>query len=155
MLLGLLLVACAQGVWADIPKDERCVTAVFSAYNYISFAGIPPKPLWQSRCRNPIKVTSIYAASDVYCTDHEREKGLAQLADECLEFGQVELISREEVAGNLTEDAVRNMRRVDYLELSRADPIDVPVLLSPTYYDLMFNTIVRSSDPRKPNVADR
>ncbi|KAJ5343706.1 uncharacterized protein N7506_003530 [Penicillium brevicompactum] len=141
MLLGLLLVACAQGVWASNPQDGLCVTAVFSAYNYISFAGIPPKPLWQSRCRNPIKVTSIYAATELYCTEYERDKGLSQLADECREFGHVELIPREEVAGNLTEDAVRNMRRVDYLELSRADPVDVPVLLSATYFDLMFNTL--------------
>lgn len=146
MLLGLLLVACAQGVWADVSRDERCVTAVYSAYNYISFAGIPPKPMWHSRCRNTLKVTSIYAASEIYCNEHERAVGLAQLADQCREFSHEELLSRDEVAGNLTEDAVRNMRRVEYLELDRADPTDVPVLLSPAYYELMFNTIVRSSN---------
>ncbi|CAG8879746.1 unnamed protein product [Penicillium salamii] len=141
MLLGWLLVACAQGVWANTPKDELCVTAVFSAYNYISFAGTPPKPLWHSRCRNALKVTSIYAASEVYCSEQARAQGLAELADQCREFGHEELLSRDEVAENLTEDAIRNMRRVDYLELSRADPVDVPVLLSATYYDLMFNTL--------------
>ncbi|CAG8133829.1 unnamed protein product [Penicillium olsonii] len=141
MLLGLLLIACAQGVWAGLATEEPCVTAIFSAYNYISFAGIPPKPLWHSRCRNTLKVTSIYAASEVYCNEDERERGLAQLADQCREFGHEELLSRDEVAENLTEDTIRNMRRVDYLELSRADPVDVPVLLSASYFDLMFNTL--------------
>jgi hypothetical protein len=147
MLLGWLLVGCAHGVWAGIPKDEQCVTAVYSAYNYISFAGLPPKPLWHSRCRNALKVTSIYAASELYCNEHERTIGLVQLADQCRKFGNEELLSRDEVAENLTEDAIRNMKVVDYQELSRADPIDVPVLLSELYYSLMFNTIVRPETP--------
>jgi ferric-chelate reductase len=153
MLLGWLLVAYAHGVWAGIPKDERCVTAVYSAYNYISFTGLPPKPLWHSRCLNPLTVTSIYASSELYCNEHERTAGLAQLAEECREFGNNELLSRDAVAENLTEDAIQNMRVVDYQELSRADPIGVPVLLSETYYNLMFNTIVRFSDPWEVNCS--
>ena len=153
MLLGWLLVACAHGVWAGIPKDMRCVTAVYSAYNYISFAGIPPKPMWHSQCRNLLKVTSIYAASEIYCNEHERARGLAQLADQCQEFGHEELLSRGAVAENLTEDAIRTMRVVDYQELSRADPIDIPVLLSASYYNLMFDTIVRSLDPMEADCS--
>ncbi|KAJ5851284.1 uncharacterized protein N7529_010669 [Penicillium soppii] len=147
MLLGWLLIACAHGVWAGILKDERCVTAVYSAYNYISFAGLPPKPMWHSRCRNILKVTSIYAASEIYCNERERTIGIAQLADDCQEFGHEALLSRDTLAENLTEEAIRNMRVIEYQELARADPIDFPVLLSPSYYNLMFNTIVRPLDP--------
>lgn len=144
MLLGFLLVECAQGVWANVFEDARCVTAIYSAYNYISFAGLPPKPMWHSRCRNTLKVTSIYAASDIYCNEHEREVGIRQLAEQCRVIGQEELLPRDAVAENLTEDAIHDMRRVEYQELSRENPMNIPILISASYYDLMFNTIVRS-----------
>ncbi|KAJ6148790.1 hypothetical protein N7497_010772 [Penicillium chrysogenum] len=117
MLLRWLVIALAQGVWAN-HEDERCVTAVCSAYNYISFVGLPTKgkDVWESQCRNPLK---------------------------CQEFGNLELLPREAVAENLTEDAIKNMRTVDYQELSRGEPADTPVLLSASYFGLMFNTIVR------------
>ena len=122
------------------------MTAVCSAYNYISFVGLPTigKDIWESQCRNPLKVASIYAASEIYCNERERGIGLTQLADQCREFGNLELLSRESVAENLTEDAIRNMKTVDYQELSRGEPADTPVLLSASYFDLMFNTIVRA-----------
>ena len=121
------------------------MTAVYSTYNYITFTESPTKGLWDTRCQNPLKVASIYAASDLYCRDRERTAGLAQLASFCEEFGHVQLLPREAVAENLTEDAIRNMRKVDYLELDRSDPMDRPVLISASYFNLMFNTIVRSS----------
>ncbi|CAI7630693.1 unnamed protein product [Penicillium glandicola] len=142
MLLRWLVIALAQGVWAN-REDERCVTAVYSAYNYISFAGTPTKGKnrWESQCRNPLKVASIYAASEIYCNEEERAIGLTQLAGQCQEFGNLELLPREAVAENLTEDAIRHMKRVDYQELARGEPANAPVLLSELYFDLMFNTI--------------
>ncbi|KAK4868476.1 hypothetical protein LT330_007198 [Penicillium expansum] len=142
MLSRWLVLALAQGVWANI-EDERCVTAVYTAYNYISFAGLPTtgKGRWESSCRNPLKVASIYAASEIYCNEREREIGLTQLADQCQEFGHLELLPREAVAENLTEDAIRNMKTVDYQELPRGDPENTPVLLSASYFGLMFNTL--------------
>lgn len=144
MLLHWLVIALAQGVWANL-QDERCVTAVYSAYNYISFAGHPTKgkDIWESQCRNPLKVASIYAASEIYCNEQERAIGLTQLANQCQKVGNLELLSRDAVAQNLTEDAIRHMKTVDYQELSRGEPADAPVLLSASYFDLMFNTLVR------------
>ncbi|KAJ5160996.1 hypothetical protein N7492_006388 [Penicillium capsulatum] len=143
LLLGWLVVAlgaiCTQG--SSLPKDERCMTAVFSAYNYISFAGVPAIGMWDTRCRNPLKVASIYAASEVYCHDHERTVGLAQLAALCEEFGHRQLLPREAVAENITEDAIRTMRTVNYLELSRAQSMNDPIMLSSSYFKRMFNTI--------------
>jgi hypothetical protein len=127
----------------DLPANERCVTAVYSAYNYLFFAGSPAKGMWDTRCQNPFKVASIYAASEVYCQDQERATGLAQLSAYCEQFGHRELLPREAVAENLTEDAVRNMRTVGYLEVPRTEILDTPVLLSAAYFSRMFNTIVR------------
>jgi ferric-chelate reductase len=142
MLLGWLALTFVQSVSAN-HQDEQCVTAVFSAYNYISFAGFPTKGMWDTRCRNPLEVASIYASTEIYCDDIERVGGLARLAAECQEFGHQELLPRDAVAENLTENAIRNMRKVDYQELSRAQPVEVPVMISQSYFDLMFNTIVR------------
>ena len=144
MLFRWLVVAFAQGVRANL-EEERCVTAVYTAYNYISFDGLATKVkgTWESKCRNPLKVASIYAASEMYCNERERAVGLAQLADQCQEFGNLELLPREAVADNLTEDAIRKMTTVDYQDLSRGRSVNVPVLLSPSYFDLMFNTLVR------------
>jgi ferric-chelate reductase len=148
MLLRWLVIALANGVWAN-HEDEQCVTAVYSAYNYISFVGVPTKgkDIWLSQCRNPLKVASIYAASEIYCDQRERAIGLTRLADQCQEFGNLELLPREAVAENLTEDAIRNMKTVDYQELSRGEPVDTPILLSASYFGLMFNTLVRPFVP--------
>lgn len=143
-LIWLGIFIGARGVQGEtLAKDELCVTAIFSAYNYISFQGDPAKGMWDARCRNPLKVTSIYASSERYCRDGERLTGLAQLAKLCQEVGHRELLSRDSVAENLTREAVRDMRVVDYLELSRADYQQSPVLLSASYYHRMFDTIVR------------
>lgn len=99
--------------------------------------------IWDTRCRNPIKVTSIYASSQTYCREDERRIGLAQLAKFCQEFGHGELLSKDAVAENLTEEAIRKMMIVDYLELPRRVSQNTPVLLSSSYYLRMFDTIVR------------
>ncbi|KAJ5378417.1 hypothetical protein N7509_011536 [Penicillium cosmopolitanum] len=141
-LRWLVIALATQSAWGSgLPQEERCVTAVYSTYNYITFAGTPAGGLWDTRCQNPLKVASIYAASETYCRDSERAAGFAQLALFCEEFGHVELLPRDAVAENLTEDAIRNMRTVDYLELSRGDPVEMPVLISASYFNVMFNTI--------------
>lgn len=152
-----LVVALAfQSAWgSSLPQEEQCVTAVYSTYNYITFAGTPAGGLWDTRCQNPLKVASIYAASETYCRDSERAAGLAQLASFCEEFGHVELLPRDAVAENLTEDAIRNMRIVDYLELSRGDPVETPVLISASYFNVMFNTLVRSQFVRTNTIYAR
>ncbi|KAJ5779914.1 hypothetical protein N7457_005074 [Penicillium paradoxum] len=139
MLPRWVFIALFQGAWAN-GSTERCVTTVFSAYNYISFAGLPMKG-WEAGCRNPLKVASIYAASDIYCNEQERAIGLAQLAEQCEQFVSQELLSREAVAEHLTADAIRNMRTIDYQELSGTEPVIMPVLLSASYFELMFKTI--------------
>lgn len=145
--LGVIL--SARGVQGEtLAKDEICVTAIFSAYNYISFQGDPAKGMWDTRCRNPLKVTSIYASSERYCSDGERLTGLATLAKLCQEVGHHELLSRDAVAENLTREAVRDMKFVDYLELSRADYQQSPVLLSSSHYKRMFDTLVRITEYR-------
>ncbi|KAJ5131567.1 uncharacterized protein N7515_007606 [Penicillium bovifimosum] len=141
MAFGWLVIALAQGAWASSTGNERCVTAVSSAYNYISFTGSAAEGIW-SGCRNRLKVASIYAASDIYCNEQERLIGFSQLANQCEGADNPQgLLSREDVAEYLTEDAIRKMRTVDYQELSPREPSDAPVMLSASYFENMFSTI--------------
>ena len=127
---------------SSLPESERCVTAAYTALNYLSFAEVPELGYWETRCRNALKVTSIYAASETYCRGKDLAAGLHQLETSCREFAHADLLSREEVAENLTEDAVRRMRKVNYLEVSRAEFLNEPVLISQSYYDIVLRTIV-------------
>lgn len=140
----LIVTLLAQRLYAAsfIPKNERCVTAVYTALNYISFTGEPTAGLWQSRCQNRLKVTSIYAAADIYCEDDERLSGFAQLNRLCREKANIELLSRQTVAENLTDERIRHMKVVEFHEIPRSELLDYLVMVSPAYYDRTFRTIV-------------
>ena len=122
-----------------IPSNQRCVTAVFTAYNYLTFD--PSAAIWDSRCRNPLEVTSIYAASDVYCSVDEQTAGLAQLNALCRRFAHAELVARDQLAENLTDDAIRRMKVVEYREIPRGEALNDSVLISHGYFTRTFRTI--------------
>lgn len=122
-----------------ISLDRRCVTAVFTAYNYLTFSG--PVGFWDSRCQNPLKVTSIYAASDIYCRPDERTAGFALFASYCHQFGQTDLLLRDQLAANLTDDAIQQMKVVEYGVIPKHQPLDAPVLISQNYFKRTFRTI--------------
>jgi hypothetical protein len=127
-----------------IPKNERCVTAVYTALNSLSFVGEPTVGLWPIRCQNQLKVTSIYAGAEVYCDEDERAAGFAQLNALCQESANFGFLPRQNVAENLTEDNIKQMRRVEFGEVARHEDLDYPVLVSWAYFDRTFRTIVSS-----------
>ncbi|KAL4936431.1 hypothetical protein BDV06DRAFT_205013 [Aspergillus oleicola] len=122
-----------------LPVNERCVTSVYTAYGSIPFSGPFSKGFYEKRCQNLLTVISIYASSDFYCKPGERAAGFEQLVSQCEDLG-LQLIPRDQVAENLTDDAVNRMRSVDFLELPFDQPIDYPVLLSPSHYGRVFRT---------------
>ncbi|KAL5340243.1 ferric reductase like transmembrane component-domain-containing protein [Aspergillus crustosus] len=135
-----LLISATSVSSSILPVDERCVTAVYTAYTYITFSGRYSRKYLEARCENPLQVISIYASSDVYCKPHERLVGISQLEGICRDAG-LQLISRGELADNLTEHAIKQMRSVDWSELPRDQVMDAPVLLSPTHYHRIFATL--------------
>lgn len=98
---------------------------------------------WQTRCQNRLKVTSIYAAAEVYCDEDERKAGFAQLDKSCRSSANVELLPRKTVVENLTEEKIKQMEIVEYLAIPRSEVLGSPVLISSAYYDRVFRTIVR------------
>jgi ferric-chelate reductase len=124
-----------------LPVNERCVTSVHTAYGYIAFSSSPSNGHYQTKCEDPLKVTSIYASAEIYCQPDERESGIKGLEKLCRGLG-FELIPREKLAENLTEGAISRMRDVDYFEVPASGPVDAPVLLTRAHYDRVFKTIV-------------
>lgn len=145
--LSLTVFLLTQAVCAAtiIPKNERCVTAVYTALNYVSFTGEPAVGIWDVRCRNPLMVTSIYAATEQYCGNDEQTAGIKQLDSYCQTLAHTEFLPRENVADNLTDENVRKLRVVELYELSRREKVNYPILISPAYYRRTFDTIVRSN----------
>ncbi|KAL2787420.1 ferric reductase like transmembrane component-domain-containing protein [Aspergillus keveii] len=123
-----------------LPVNERCVTSVHTAYGYIAFSSSPSNGHYQTKCEDPLKVTSIYASAEIYCQPDERESGIKGLEKLCRGLG-FELIPREKLAENLTEGAISRMRAVDFFEVPASDPVDGPVLLTRAHYDRVFKTI--------------
>ncbi|KAL4814447.1 ferric reductase like transmembrane component-domain-containing protein [Aspergillus spinulosporus] len=141
MLLFLLFwFPAAQARSSIVPVNERCVDSIVTAYTYITFAGSKSRKSLDQRCKNPLAVTSIYASSDVYCRPEEREAGIARLDGMCSEVG-LELLPRDSVMENLTEDAIRGMRKVEYGELDMSEGIEYPVLLSVEHFRRVFLTM--------------
>lgn len=138
MLLWLFLLPLART--ETVPSNQRCVVAVYTAYNYLTFAG-PWETLWSSRCQNPLEIISIYAASDTYCPPGEIAPGIALLDSLCQELAQTDIISREQLADNLTDDAIKRMKVVEYGELPRREALDEAVLISPAYFERTFRTV--------------
>ncbi|KAL5051324.1 hypothetical protein BDW71DRAFT_170785 [Aspergillus fruticulosus] len=138
--LFLISIPAAYARSSIVPVNERCVDSIITAYTYITFAGSISRKSLDQRCRNSLAVTSIYASSDVYCRPDEREAGIAQLEALCGEAG-LELLPRDSVEENLTEDAIGSMRRVDYLELDVSEETEYPVLLSAGHFRRVFLTL--------------
>ncbi|KAL2809434.1 ferric reductase like transmembrane component-domain-containing protein [Aspergillus granulosus] len=123
-----------------LPVNERCVTSIHTAYGYIAFATSPSNGHYDTKCQDPLKVTSIYASSEIFCKPNERATGIRGLETLCSEMG-FNLIPREQLAENLTKEAINRMRAVDYFELSPTEPVNTPVLLTTAHYDRVFKTI--------------
>lgn len=127
-----------------IPRNELCVTAIDTAYGYITFAGLANKNWQEYRCQNTLRVLSLYAASERYCDLSEKGPGFAQLQAQCRASG-LDLIPRETFAANLTDHAISRMRVMEFRELPKKELVDTPVLISKLYFDRVFRTIVRLS----------
>ena len=128
----------------SIPREGRCVTAVCTALNYVSFSAVPNTGYWDTICHNPLKVTSIYAASETYCRGNDLAFGLCELEKACRDSGH-NLLPRKALGENLTHEALQRMRKVDYLEVPRMEFLNEPVLVSQSYFDRVFRTIVSDS----------
>jgi hypothetical protein len=128
-------------------KDQYCVDAVYEALSSLSFEGSSADVYWESTCQNLLKVGTIYASAKRYCTDHEISAGTALLRKYCLEYGKLELLPYSDFQTILTEDYLSSLRVIDYEEIPATENVTAVVLISTTYFEASFRTIVSHRSP--------
>jgi hypothetical protein len=143
----LALLALFSTSLADpaLKKDQYCFDAVYEAMSDLVFVGNTADDYWNSTCTNPLKLTSMYASGITYCTEHEIASGAKLLDYYCQEYGMVDLTPISEFSQNLTAEYIKTMRVVDYEEIPSTDNISYPILMSKSYFDASFRTVVSST----------
>lgn len=132
----------SQSSQLTIPQNEICATAIYQVYSDLSFVGNVSAAPAISACRNPLKVASIYAATRTYCKPQDFNASVQYYAGKCAGFGGVTMIPESEVADNLTAAAVQSMRVVGKGEVPSYSKLSAPVLVSRSWFDVAFKTIV-------------
>lgn len=142
-VLSSLLVAVApllaKILYEGISHDQYCVYSIYYSYNYLSFAG-SHETFWESTCRNPVKVASMFASAKTYCSPAEIAPGFRLIDEYCHKDG-LELLDLGPIAANMTEEYISSLRVVDFEEISRTTELTEPVLLSLSYFEKAFRTV--------------
>jgi hypothetical protein len=123
-------------------KDQYCLDAVYEALSDLSFEGSSADAYWESTCQNPLKVGTIYASATRYCTEYEIIAGATLLNQYCTEYGEVELLPYSDFKANLSEEYINSLRVIDYEEIPATENVTAVVLISATYFDASFRTVV-------------
>jgi len=125
-----------------LDKNQYCVDAVYEALSSLSFEGSSADAYWESTCQNPLKVGTIYASATRYCTNREISAGTALLEKYCLEYGELGLLPYSNFKLNLTEEYLSSLRVIDYEEIPATENVTAVVLISTSYFEASFRTIV-------------
>ncbi|QDS77776.1 hypothetical protein FKW77_005259 [Venturia effusa] len=131
-LLGLPVVSA-------LSPNEYCVDGIYTALTSVIFNGSTAAAYVQASCLNPLKVESIYASANRYCTDHELSAGIAWLSETCLTYG-LELLPYTNFKENFTQDYLDSLRTIEYGE-TITETVSTVVIISESYYDLGYRTI--------------
>ncbi|TFB00153.1 Ferric reductase transmembrane component 3 [Trichoderma ghanense] len=140
--ISLLLVGLfsSHALSSTISVDQECVSAVFSILGGLNFVGIGYGNYYVASCQNPLKVASIYAISKTYCPPSDLDPGFDYLKTLCRKYGGAELLPEEDVAANLTDEAVNGFPVLDQADTRVMTNLTTPVLISRDWFDLGFKT---------------
>lgn len=135
-LLGLGLgsdpaVECVNGIRTDIAE--------------FTFTGGSPEDYWGNLCTNDLSVHSMWAATKVYCSEHEIEAGTKFFAGYCTEYGGVELIPYSKILPELTDEYIASLPIVGYSDINETKIWDHAVLISKDFYKAGMKTTVRTA----------
>lgn len=123
------LLFLALGLLSSVVMGQQfgCMSGIRQALSPFYFAGGQVFDYYQNLCTNELRVTSIYAAAKVYCTEQEIEVGALTLQDNCLLWGGVEAIPYSEIEPKLTEEYIASLPTLTY------EDREVEILLSEVY----------------------
>lgn len=119
----------------EVTESEACVEAINSAVTLLSFSSSDSTP---DHCTNLLRTYSIYAAVKLYCLEWEIEPGLKHINENCENRPPY-----EEIEPDLTDSYLQTLRVVEFGEVPADEELETVVLISRTYFDTYYRTIVR------------
>lgn len=139
----LLLCLLARPSWSQaIPKNQICVSAVQQAYSAVIFEGPGYTDYYTTSCLNTLRITSIYAASTIYCDHDDIAPGFSGLNKNCEAYGGFTMLPLSSVVGDLTEEDIKNMPVFNSDEVDPTANISEPFIISQSWFDVTFRTTV-------------
>lgn len=119
----------------DVEDSQVCAESIGSAISLLSFSSNHSTP---DACTNRLRTFSIYAAVKLYCLEPEIKPGLERINKNCENRS-----SYAEIEPDLTDSYLRGLRVVDFQEVPVDEELEAVVLISRTYFDTYYRTIVR------------
>lgn len=123
--------------------DVYCLDGIRTSIAGIVFDGTDPEDYWTNICTNNLSVTSMWAASKVYCSDHEITAGEEMLGGYCTEYGLVTLVPYADVLPTLTQKFIKSMPIVEFEDFDSPVIWNSSVLISEQLFMASKRTVVR------------
>ncbi|EXJ84251.1 hypothetical protein A1O3_04918 [Capronia epimyces CBS 606.96] len=136
MDVPLLVFALASLLGPALCYDPaiECINGIRTDIAEFTFAGGEASGYWVNLCSNNLSVHSMWAATKLYCTQHEIEAGSKMLGEYCLEYALVELTPYSEVLPSLTDAYIASLPVVEYSDIDATKIWNQSVLLSKDFY---------------------
>lgn len=144
-LLALLFVLhLGVSLASTTPKNQLCLSGIQASLDTVAFA-TDSVDEFTNHCLNRLRVTSLFAAAKLYCTDNEILAGYAFYNEEnCKGRPGMTLMPYREISSNLTEPYIRRLKVVNYQDVASTTIFEGPVLISKRFFVQGYTTIVSS-----------
>ncbi|KEF58794.1 uncharacterized protein A1O9_03637 [Exophiala aquamarina CBS 119918] len=123
--------------------DVYCIDGIRTSLAGIVFDGTIPGDYWTNICTNNLSVTSMWAAANVYCSDHEITAGEEMLGGYCKEYGLVTLIPYNDILPTLTKKFINSLPIVEFEDTDSPVIWNSSILMSAQLFTASKRTVVR------------
>ncbi len=138
---ALLLMQLASPVNADLILEEvavaeECGLVMFDVYGEFEWPGVGGAGYYDSLCRNPNPLISMYAGIITYCLPEHQEASKHILAKWCKMYGETEMLPESDFAANLTKDAIAALPVYNAEDLEEESNQTAPFMMSQAWFDI-------------------
>jgi len=144
-ILSLFITPLLWKVTLANDPNVYCLDGIRTALAGIVFDGTDPEDYWANICTNNLSVTSMWAATKVYCSNREITAGEEMLGGYCTEYGSVTLVPYSDVLPKLTQNFIKSMPIVEFKDVDSPVIWNSSVLISAGLFKASKRTVVRYS----------
>lgn len=142
MLALLFVLHPGLSLASTTPKNQLCLSGIQASLDTVAFTTDSADT---NQCLGRLRITSLFAAAKLYCTDDEILAGHAFYNEEnCKGLPGVTLMPYPDIASNLTESYIRRLKVINYQDVAGTTILEDPVLISEHFFIQGYTTIVSS-----------